>query len=239
MLPLDPAANRRRIYLLRHAEAAYIDDAGRRTTDSRMVPLTTRGRGEASAMGDALAGIAFDRAVVSGLPRTRETAEIVLSGRVAPAVEVMPAFEELHPGRFLEMDPATLYEDFTQGLARAATDPSARFLGGERFDEFAARVVPAFEALAVSPGWKTLLLVAHGGTNLAILGWIANMGLQSFAAFEQDSGCMNIIDLDVVEGRITRKMARVVNHTPVSPVKHDLLLTTMESMLKAFAAAKG
>jgi len=238
MFPIDPAANRRRIYLLRHAEAAYIDDAGRRTTDSRQVPLTARGRAEAEAMRQALADIAFDRAVVSGLPRTRETAGIVLTGRVAPAVEVMPAFEEIAPGHFKDMDPATLFDDFTQGLTRAATRPEARFLGGERFDDFAARVVPAFEALAVSPGWKTLLMVAHGGTNLAALGWAAGIGLQSFAAFEQDSGCMNVIDLDVVEGQVMRKLVRVVNHTPTSPVKHGLLLTTMESMLKAFAAAK-
>lgn len=238
MFATDPAANRRRIYLLRHAEAAYIDDAGRRTTDSRQVPLTARGRQEAELMRQALAGIAFDRAIVSGLPRTRETAGIVLSGRDAPAIEVMPAFEEIAPGRFVDMDPATLYTDFTEGLSRAARQPQARFLGGERYDEFAARVIPAFEALAVSPGWKSLLLVAHGGTNLAILGHAAGMGLQSFATFEQDSGCMNVIDLDVVDGRLTRTLVRVVNHTPAAPVKEGLLLTTMEAMLKAFSAAR-
>ena len=73
-LPFDKGS-RRRIYLLRHAEAAYesLGPSG----DPRLVPLTPHGREQAAGMAKLLADTAFDRAVCSGLPRTRETAEIV------------------------------------------------------------------------------------------------------------------------------------------------------------------
>ncbi len=100
-----PRPDRRRIYLMRHAEAAYVGDDGRRATDSRMVPLTARGRAQAQAMHEALSGIAFDRVVVSGLPRTVETARIVLGDPARP-LETVPALEEIHPGDPSQIPPA-------------------------------------------------------------------------------------------------------------------------------------
>ncbi len=82
--------NRRRIYLLRHGEAAYVSDDGEMTTDARMVPLTRIGRIQARKQAAVLASVDFDRAICSGLPRTRETATIVLAQRETPELEVVP-----------------------------------------------------------------------------------------------------------------------------------------------------
>ena len=50
-----------------------------RTRTIHHVPLTPRGRMEAQAAGRAFSNVALDRAICSGLPRTRETAELVLA----------------------------------------------------------------------------------------------------------------------------------------------------------------
>ena len=79
-LPFEQG-RRRRIYLMRHAQAAYFDAKGARMPEPHAVPLTPKGREEALAMADWLAPVRFDRAICSGLPRTLETATLVLGGR--------------------------------------------------------------------------------------------------------------------------------------------------------------
>ncbi|MEQ1866100.1 MAG: hypothetical protein ABL996_15805 [Micropepsaceae bacterium] len=48
-LPFD-RTRRRRIHLMRHADAEYIRPDGNRAPDSRLVPLTTKGRTEAATI---------------------------------------------------------------------------------------------------------------------------------------------------------------------------------------------
>jgi broad specificity phosphatase PhoE len=61
-------AERRRIYLLRHAETSYVDEQGNAIPDSRSVPLTARGREQADEMARMLAPIAFDAGDLLGPP---------------------------------------------------------------------------------------------------------------------------------------------------------------------------
>src|SRR4249920_2373442 len=94
--------DRRRIYLWRHAEAAYLRDNGTPVSDTRIVGLTANGQDQARRQGEVLAEIEFDRAVCSGLPRTRATAGLILAGRNSPALEVVPELEEIHGGDSLD-----------------------------------------------------------------------------------------------------------------------------------------
>src|SRR5579872_5506996 len=75
----SPHPHRRRIYLMRHGHVDYFAPKVRETGDIHSVVLSPRGKSEAEAAGKALSHIVFDRALCSGLPRTRETAEAVLS----------------------------------------------------------------------------------------------------------------------------------------------------------------
>lgn len=95
-LPFD-RTRRRRIYLMRHAEAAYITPEGTRAADSRVVSITERGRNEAQEVARLMRDVTFDRAIVSGLKRTLETAEIVLGQRKLP-IEVVSELEEIRGG---------------------------------------------------------------------------------------------------------------------------------------------
>src|SRR6185369_4996989 len=92
--PTDPSPNpidgsfRRRIHLLRHAEVVYLQNDGSVVADPRAVALTPAGLQQAKDVGAMLADVKFDKALCSGLPRTRQTAEAVLAGRSMTIGEV-------------------------------------------------------------------------------------------------------------------------------------------------------
>lgn len=226
---------RRRIWLMRHAEAAYIGDDGQITRDPRTVPLTAHGRAEAAGMAKLLEGTGFDRAICSGLARTVETAEIVLAGR-GPALERDPDLEEVRGGvRGSEGLRAFSPRDLAHSMARAADD-GARFMGGETFGELRVRVLAALQRILDDPAWSRLLLVCHGGVNRVILAWALGSDLRSAAHIEQDSGCLNVIDLDhdADSHALLRTVVRGMNLTAADPAKHERWLTTLEAQAQAF-----
>lgn len=229
-------AGRRRIYLMRHGHVDYFDPA---ITDPRGVPLTEEGRRQAQAGRDALRHLDFDIAVCSGLPRTRETAEIVLAanGR-APDLESEPGLEELKSGWIQ----AKSREELAARLAYcfdSAGEADARFLpDGETFAAAEARIVEAITRLLTRRAWKTALIVAHEGVNRILLGWASGGGLASISAFEQDLCCVNIVDVDLTpaedrEGvQIERTLLKAVNITPYDYVKGGLPRTSLEHLFE-------
>ncbi|MFP4003409.1 MAG: histidine phosphatase family protein, partial [Alphaproteobacteria bacterium] len=113
---------RRRIYLMRHGHVDYFRDAPR-MGGADFVRLTPQGHEEAQAAGEALSHIPFDRAVISGLPRTRLTAEEVLAVQEAPAPELEeePRLKEIGGGRPLRLDSrAEMAAAIAQAMDRAA-----------------------------------------------------------------------------------------------------------------------
>lgn len=232
-LPFDRTI-RRRIYLMRHAEAQYILEDGTRAPDSRLVPLTANGRSEAAAMADKLKTAPFDRAICSGLARTRETAGIVLRDRTLK-LEIEPRLEEIRGG-----DPIARANlspvDYAYAMFRAA-EPDACYASGEKFSDFAVRIIQAFNDIVNSAGWNTLLLVAHGGVNRAILSGLTGGGLSAFGSFEQDSGNLNVIDIDtcIDTGAVIRQILRGVNITAGDPFKIARPLTYMEAFTQRAA----
>ncbi|MFI5317871.1 MAG: histidine phosphatase family protein [Myxococcota bacterium] len=234
-LPFE-RGRRRRIYLMRHAEAAYVDADGRIARDPREVPLTARGRREAAGMGLLLAPAHFDRAVCSGLPRTVETAEIVLADKRLP-LERVPELEEVRGGRRGAHAGAPTARDVAHSIWEAER-PDGRFLGGESFAELQRRVLGALELLVAQAEWRRLLLVAHGGVNRVILAWALGAPLASMPRMEQDSACLNVIDLDhdADSNALLRTTVRALNVTAGDPAKHDEWLTTLERQGKELEA---
>jgi probable phosphoglycerate mutase len=231
--------DRRRIYLLRHAEAAYLQDDGTPVADTRVVGLTPNGQDQARRQSEVLAEIEFDRAVCSGLPRTRATAGFILGTRKAPALEVLPDLEEIRGGdRF---DDITDMQSWIRHVANPWADAAqadSRFLGGERFDDFEGRVVPAFTALVRDRSWRTLLIVAHGGVNRVLLNHMMNLPWQGTVSIEQDACCINIVDVDMDGERVERYLVRGVNITGYNLSKRGIGLTDMERAAQRIAAAQ-
>lgn len=217
---MQPLPQRRRIYLMRHGEVSYFPNG--RPVPPEGVPLNDEGRAQAQAAARALAGVPFDRAIATGLPRTAETAAIVVGDR-GIAIEVEPALQEIQAGRLGDIAPADLRRTFTEALTRPLA-PEDRFLMGETFGALQRRVLPAYRALLANRSWRRLLIVAHGAVNRVILGAVLGAGLESFGHLEQDPACINIFDLDEHGYGIIR----TINYTPYNPIKEGIELTTME-----------
>ena len=89
-----------------------------------------------------------------------------------------------------------------------AGEPGATFLpGGEKFSDAQARLQEGLTELLKRPSWSSALLVAHEVVNRMMLASIIGAPLGASSGFEQDTGCINIIDFDMVpdeDGNRTR-----------------------------------
>jgi probable phosphoglycerate mutase len=215
---------------MRHGEVRYFNDEGR-PLEPDGVLLTADGRGQAEAAGQALANVAIDKVVCSGLPRTRQTAELVMGAR-ATAIEERAALSEIRLGKISDIPRDRVEAELVYGLESAHL-PGARMAGGEVFADFEARVVGGFLDLLAEAGWTTMLVVAHDGVNRALLGWACGAGLAALGSFEQDMGCVNIIDVDLADGEIARRLIKAVNLTPYNLAKLGLNRTSMETVCEA------
>lgn len=150
-----------RVYLLRHGETAWNAQGcylGR--TD---LPLTPAGR-EALSPADFVP----ERVYVSPLRRTAETAELLFPG--AEQV-VVPDLQEMDFGAFegrswRDMEDFAPYREWVDGNCRGPIPD------GESMENFSERTCAAFEELmdrAAETGEERLVIVAHGGTQMAVL----------------------------------------------------------------------
>lgn len=150
-----------RIELIRHGETAY--QAEGRYQGRRDVPLSERGR---RALRQAARTV--DTVYVTPLRRTAETAAILFPQAEQLAVD---ALREMDFGAFegrnyqeMARDPA--YRAWVDGFCLGPCP------GGEGKEAFCARVCPAFAALvdgALGRGEAELVVVAHGGTQMAVM----------------------------------------------------------------------
>ncbi|MDE1182709.1 histidine phosphatase family protein [Paraburkholderia sp.] len=224
---------RRRIYLMRHGDVTYFDASGR-AIDPDSVPLNENGRAQATAAGRVFSEqqIRFDRVIVSGLPRTIETANRVLAQTGQPIeLEQQPALQEIRGGR-LGAIPAQDLEAAFLGVFDGIVPETMRFLDGETIGELFDRVLPAIAALRDDPSWDCVLLVLHGGVNRAILSHAITAGGRTFFGhLSQATGCINALDI----GASPRDwVVRMLNYAPPSPLHRDVRNTTMEMLYAQF-----
>jgi broad specificity phosphatase PhoE len=213
---------RRRLYLMRHAQVRYFQGE-----NPREVQLTEIGRAQAEAAAAALIGVQFDRVITSGLPRTLETARIVVP-RLTP--ERNAALREIESGDIRGLDPDVVQEMMTTAF-RGTVPLDTKFLGGETVAELLDRVLPELDALLADTGWDVVLLVLHGAVNRAILSRAATGERIFLGGFEQSPGCINVLDVDA-EGEF---IVRAVNHTPYDPAHVSApRLTTMEQLWQEY-----
>ncbi|MES2318339.1 MAG: histidine phosphatase family protein [Pseudomonadota bacterium] len=227
---------RRRIYLMRHGSVTYFDAAAKPVLPET-VPLNELGRAQASAAGRVFAAeqVRFDRVIVSGLPRTVETAQRVLAETAqAIAIEAWPELEEIRGGRLASIADADLKDAFT-GAFEGMVGGDKRFLGGESVGELMDRIHPAVTRLRNDPAWDTVLLVLHGGVNCAILS-LALTGQRMFlGGLAQTAGCINALD---VGSHDTDWVLRFMNYAPPAPLQADTRSTTMEQLYAQYRGSR-
>ena len=149
------------IYLLRHGETAY--NAEKRYQGVRDIPLSDAGRAKLRR-----ADFSPRTVYVSPLCRARESASILFPTAVqtvVPGLRVM-CFGACDGRNYEEMEHDPAYRAWVDGGCMG------RCPGGESRVEFSERVCAAFERLAdaeVRAGENTLVIAAHGGTQMAVL----------------------------------------------------------------------
>jgi broad specificity phosphatase PhoE len=221
------APQRRRIYLMRHAQVRYFEG-----TQPRDVVLTEAGREQARAAAEALRDVRFDRVITSGLTRTLETAHAVAPG-IEP--ERNDSLREIESGELRGVAPETVQEMMTAAF-RGVVPLDTQFLGGETIGELLDRVLPQLDELVADQSWDVALLVLHGAVNRAILSRALTDKRTFLGAFEQSPGCINVLDVDA-HGRY---VVRAVNHTPYDAAHTRApRLTTMEHLWQEYLDAAG
>jgi probable phosphoglycerate mutase len=225
-------AQRRRIYLMRHGNVTYFDHAGKPYLPEA-VPLNEQGRAQAEAAGRVFAAecVRYDRVIVSGQPRTVETAGGVLAQTGQDIeLETWPELVEIRGGKLASIAEENLQEAFT-GAFEGVVPEDKRFLNGESIGELMDRVHPAISRLRTDASWDTALLVLHGGINRAILS-LALTGERLFLGnLAQTAGCINALDV----GAGPRDwVVRFVNYAPPSVLQDDTRSTTMEILYEQY-----
>lgn len=223
---------RRRIYVMRHGSVTYFDTDGKPFLPE-MVPLNAQGRVQAKAAGAVFAAeeIRFDRVIVSGLPRTVETANLVL-GETGQAIELeqWPELEELRGGKLSAIADHDLKDAFV-GAFEGVVPEHKQFLGGETIGHLLDRVHPAIDRLRADTGWDTVLLVLHGGVNRAILSYALTGSRLFLGNLAQTAGCINALD---VGADAHDWVVRIANYSPPSTLQAETRSTTMEVLLNQY-----
>ena len=171
------------------------------------VPLSPLGEAQLAALTRRLTGLQLDAIYCSDLLRTRRSAEILAAPRGLTPIEE-PALREFAMGRW-----EGLTAEEIRALDAAAFDAWMADVGhfqfpeGESLPDLYARVWPAFEALVARHEGGVVAVVAHGGSNRAILCRMLGLGPERLLALGQDYGA-----LSVLERAHRRWTLRVLNH---------------------------
>lgn len=143
------------LYCMRHGRTNYNDLGLCNDDPNQNVHLTATGIEQAQSAAIALRSINFERILISPLPRTRQTAEIINQFHNAP-IKMYPELADIRSG--FEGKPVTEY------FAAIAADPlHIRVNDGESLLDHKLRVMRFINWLTTQPD-ETLLIVAHEET---------------------------------------------------------------------------
>jgi probable phosphoglycerate mutase len=215
---------------MRHGDVSYFDATGHPVPPDR-VALTEQGRAQALAAGKVFTGMGFDRVLTSGLPRTVETAQLVLQQMAQRAsIEEWPELRELQGGRLRDIPTEQLEQEFLASC-RNRVPETLSFLGGETIGALFDRVLPALEILLADARWDTVLLVLHGGVNRAILSYALLGERLLLGNLAQSAGCINVLDVKQDDW-----IVRAINVAPTDPTYAWGRGTAMEELLQHYLA---
>jgi len=180
------------IYLLRHGEVVGAET--RRFIGHLDVPLSERGERQCRAQASRLRGVKLAALFSSDLVRARRSAELIGAPHgLAPTA--LPALREMAMGRWDGLTAAEIRarepEAFADWMAHVGEFP---FPEGESVPDLVARAVPTFVTLAAAHAGQAIAIVAHGGTNRALLCHAFGLPLGRLLAFGQDYGALTVLE---------------------------------------------
>lgn len=183
-----------KLYLVRHGET----EASQRGVyygrhDSL---LTEAGALQARRLADVLRDVVFDRVIVSGLKRTKQTADIVLAER-AIKPEANPDFDELDFGDWEGCHYSQLAAQDNERYTAWCNDwINQAPPNGESFRQFRSRIEHAFNSLLASRSDETILFVGHQGVLRVIMLLLLKLPEQGFWHFTFEHGAYSLIEVE-------------------------------------------
>lgn len=215
----------RRIYLMRHGETLYQSHAAEGAIGNGA--LTERGREQVAAVSLLFRGVPLDRIYSSPLSRAQETARIIAREK---GLEVLlsPDLREITPSEdaLAGMNLGTIFQEVQRFFKSPTTGWDEPYLGGESFRQVQERGVRFLHSLLSQEDWHTVLVVAHGGVNNALLAYATGIADGRLFNIEQDFGCINIIDF--VHGH---PLLRLANFTLYDQLKINLRVHSLDIIL--------
>jgi alpha-ribazole phosphatase len=180
------------VCLVRHGSVVGAET--RRFIGHLDVPLSPLGIAQIDALSCRLRGVTFDGIYCSDLERTRHSAEILAAPHHLTPVRD-PALREFAMGEWdgltaqqIRARDARAFEAWMADVGRF------QFPGGESLPDLIARAVPAFDALVARHAGRTVAVVAHGGSNRAILCHALGLGPERLLALGQDYAALSVLE---------------------------------------------
>jgi broad specificity phosphatase PhoE len=190
------------IYLLRHGEVVHA--LPRRFIGHLDVPLSEAGERQCEAQARRLASVRLAAVFTSDLWRARRSGEIVgaphgLSPTPVPALRemAMGCWDGLTAAQIEAREPAA----FKTWMADVG---SFAFPDGESVGDLLARAWPAFLQIVRAHRGETVAVVAHGGTNRAVLCTALGLPTVRLLSVGQDYGALNVLEGDEDGWRVHR-----------------------------------
>ncbi|MHC4146212.1 MAG: histidine phosphatase family protein [Planctomycetota bacterium] len=156
-----------RVYIVRHAQAYKNVPQPPGTPDEKLDSLTPKGFRQAAAAGESLAGNEVVAVITSPTGRTRQTADAI--GKALGLDEHYfedSAFASVKNGKTPDGKPSSW--SWRKEQLKAGRDP--RPVGGESFQDGAARATSAVNKLAEKYPGKAVAIVSHGDICAVMLG---------------------------------------------------------------------
>lgn len=148
-----------KLYFARHGKMDATPDTPVSPVNGEIdEPLSELGIEQANSLAEQLKDISFNAIITSPLKRAHQTAEIVNKHHNLP-IEVDAAWRERVTGGYVNVEDWNNLFDYDKNIERANVEP---------LNDFFERVYKAIEDLKQKYDDKTILIVAHGGINMAI-----------------------------------------------------------------------
>ena len=182
-----------RLYLMRHGQVRGHDE--KRINGHDDVELTEEGMTQSHRLGRRLKGEEITAPYSSDLQRSFEGARIIAQYLdIAPA----PPLEEFREKKFGVFEGLNLKE-IKERFAVELDELMNNWIsycppGAESLEELEQRVNQALRGILEKHAGERIALVGHGGVNRVILLHALGLELENFFCFEQDYGCLNILD---------------------------------------------
>jgi alpha-ribazole phosphatase len=197
---MDPRATL--IYLLRHGEVTLARP--RRFIGHLDVPLSEEGERQFEAQALRLAGARLAAVITSDLSRARRSGEI-LGAPHGLRPEPVVALREMAMGRWDGLTSAEIEAREPRAFAEWMGDVGRfAFPEGESVSDLVARAWPAFETIAAGYRGRAIAVVAHGGTNRALLCRVLDVPLTRLLSFGQDYAALSVLKRDAAGWRVLR-----------------------------------